>query len=190
MAQTDWDFEAANWTIDPAQYVSAPSCVMVANIYAILSRRADCQALAEGRLVTYIRSPHNSCPFILNCRNQAALGLANDSDCYRMTRLTAGGAGGGIVERMEAHTVVWSASFGTLEALSIDTWYKIRFTWWIDWGKIRFRLERWNGSAWVQEGVDCEDPDNKWADAAVNRVGIQGSGYYPWYDDTEIWGPS
>ena len=192
MAQSDWDFEDANWAIDTAQYVSSPSSLkQVAGDFAsILSRRSDCQNLPQGRIVTQFRATTDGSILALLCRNQAALGVADSLNCYELYRTLNGASGYCSMIRFEAGETAWSASFGTLPALSANTWYQFRFTWWIDWGSVRFRLERWNGSAWVQEGEDVTDPANKWAASSVNRPGLKHLYDNIWRDDTELWGPS
>jgi len=188
MAESDWDFQGTTWAITTAQYVSAPSSLTATGGLSILSRRADCQVLPQGQIVTQFRG-HSTDYLHLFCRNQAALGLANYENCYQLMRISTGASASCVVRRRESGSVVWEVSLGTLDALSIDTWYKFRFTWWNDWGKVRFRLERWVTDAWVQEGVDVEDPTNKWATSSINRVGLYPTSSQIWYDDTEIRGP-
>ena len=186
MAQSDWDFENSNWTIDSGQYVSSPSSLKNTGNCNILSRRSNCQNLPQGRVIFWWRATGTALWLSIHMRNQAALGTADRQNCYTLVRTLSGSQAQ--VNRYEAGTSVWYQSFGTPAALLADTWYKFRVTWWNNWGKIRFRLERWNGSAWVQEGSDIEDSTNKWNTSSVNRVGLQLINLTEYHDDTELWG--
>jgi hypothetical protein len=189
MAQGDWDFQNAGWTIDNTTYVSSPSSYKEAAGYTTLSRRTNCQVLPQGRIITNFRASNTARYLHLSCRNQAALGTADMLNTYAVIRALAGS--NAQARRFVDGSYAWTADIGAVDALSINTWYKFRITWWNDWGSLRFRLERWVTDAWVQEGIDVSDPANTWATSGVNRVGFASGGSASvWQDDTEIWGPS
>lgn len=186
MPQSDWDFSGAGWTIETAQYVSSPSSIYSAAGLYLLCRKSTCQVLPEGQFVTWLRRATTAAGLYAFFRNQTALGSAGYQNTYAVIRSL--GAGNAILRRFNSGTPTDVGIFGSLGALSINTWYKFRVTWWRNWGKLRVRLERWTGSAWQQEGSDVEDATNQWDTSSVNRVGfsMQGSDYW---DDTEIYGP-
>ena len=192
MAQSDWDFSAAQgvgWEIDTTTYISSPSCLRaLASTQVVLAKKVGCTNLPQGQVVSWCRAESLTHFLGIFFRNQAAVGLANYTDTYWMERALNGNSAACIARRFESGSQKWSASFGPLTALSISTWYKFRLTWWIDWGSLRIRLERWNGSAWVQEGSDCIDATNKWSVSAINRPGLYLGYSDTRHDDTEIWG--
>lgn len=177
----DWDFSNINWGIDNTQFVSAPSSVRGDAILHVLAKGAFPTAINQGKLTSHVRMDINMRYFGVLFRNQKPAGAADGQNSYLLLRRFDGLFCK--FQRYEAGGVVWTGDLGALDALASPAWHHLRVSWWESWGKLRMRLERWIGAAWVQEGVDQEDPANKWSGNPVNRAGI----YFQattWYDDT------
>lgn len=190
MAQSDWDFSTTGWSIDNTQYVSSPSSLKTTdNTLAVLCKHSGCTDLEEGRVVTQFRGSSDLLLLLLHVRNQSAVGAPAITDGYRVVRRLDGDSANCYVGRWESGAMVWSASFwdASVAALAANTWYQYRVTWWQDWQGVRFRMEIWDGAAWVADGVDVTDGEDKWIGSGINRVGMQGRANM-WFDDTEIYG--
>ena len=186
-SRTDWDFEDANWTLDEIIYKAAPPSLHGTNAGAALVKHATTGALSDGRLITWTRASIITILINVFFRNQAADGTANFLNTYftqleetelKFYKRVAAGT-----TLLDTHAFTWN--------WAINTWYKLRHTWWSSVDRIYLRVERWNGDSWETLGgaadTDFEDTDDLWKDAAVNRTGVF---YYDsrWIDDVEVWG--
>ena len=183
----DWDFSTVDWTLDETIYKAAPPSMHGTGASLITAKHATTGALSDGRLINWMRSGDASYLGYIFFRNQAADGTSNYENCYysrieddRTTfyYFLTGGS-----HEIDTHLMDWN--------WAINTWYKIRWTWWTSVDRIYFRVERWDGDAWVTLGgaadIDFEDTNDRWKDETVNRVSIYVTTNL-WYDDVEIWG--
>lgn len=184
----DWDFSSVNWVLDEDIYHDAPPSLHSTASVTCLVKHATTGALSDGRLITWARSNNLLYGLLITVfRNQVADGGANFDDTYLITiqkdRIIFYSYEGGVVEEIDTKAFTW--------VWAINTWYKIRVTWWSALARIYVRVERWDGAAWVTLGgasdTDFEDTDDLWKDNPVNRCGIGLSGTYLWYDDVEVW---
>lgn len=184
----DWDFQNANWEIDTSLYVSAPSSLHGTGLCIVLAKNSFPTNIPDGRITTYYRSFHDSRSLYLYFRNQAAVGTATFLNTYAIERRLNGHELGCMLEYWVAGVHNLVGSFGTLDALSADTWYHFRLSFWQSWGHLLIKLERYIAGSWVQEGVTIEHAANLWADSAINRAGLYLNASDS-YDDTEICWP-
>lgn len=186
---TDWDFGDVTWELDDVTYHTAPPSLTGSGVNVALVKHATTGALSDGRLVAWFRSASSSYINYIIFRNQKADGGADEEDTYSMN-IYAGTTGlrlirivGGSGTAVDTKTYTWD--------WAINTWYKVRVTWWTAAERLFVRVERWNGEAWVTFGGDAdddfEDATNQWKDSAVNRCGITYYRYM-WIDDLEVWG--
>ena len=197
MASADWDFNLVTWSLNGSQYVSIPTALKLweagdSSRYVMALRNTpDCLAVDQGRLVTWLRTQnHIYGQPMLVFRAQVGDLTAWWRDSYSVLQygdkaylrfFTAGG--------VETNIGTWSFSF------PVNTWKKIRLTWWNgkDGSGIPatvFRLEYWDGAAWVKGGADLYDTNERNKGSSVNRVGVCNYGALGspvWFDDTEIW---
>lgn len=184
---TDWDFQYVTWVLDGAIYHAAPPSLHGTASGAVLVKNATTGALSNGQLITWVRVDSGTALLNAFFRNQVADGGADNADCYFLriaetecilnyyidSSIT--------VVETKAHTWNWV----------VDTWYKIRLTWWTSAERLYVRVERWTGTAWVTLGnemdTDFEDVNDRWKDAEVNRCGFSISATR-WQDDFEVWG--
>jgi len=186
-SRADWDFQNASWTLDGAIYkTSAPSLHGTGSGLALVLN-ASSGALSDGRLVGWMRSDAASLLPLLFFRNQRADGGADVNNSYyiqlQATSVLLRKYVGGGASTIDTHNMTWT--------WSVDTWYKIRVTWWTSVDRMYVRVEYWDGDSWKTLGgdadTDFEDVNDLWKDNAVNRVGV----YYmtsKWIDDFEAWG--
>ena len=184
---TDWDFMNADWTLDETIYKAAPPSLHGTGGGLALAKHATTGALSDGRLIMWMRSSIADYLGYLFFRNQVADGTADYENCYYV-RLDDDGLVfyyflTGSSNPIDTHLMDWN--------WAINTWYKIRWTWWTSVDRMYLRTERWDGDAWVTLGgaadIDFEDTNDRWKDETRNRVGI----YYmtsKWFDDVEVWG--
>lgn len=186
---TDWDFQNVNWELDNSIYHAAPPSLHGSATGIALVKHATTGALSDGRLVAWVRSSHASSLNYFFFRNQVADGSADFQECYlhrilpkttgiRLTKYV-----GGVASTIDTKKYTWN--------WAVNTWYKIRITWWTAAEHLFLRTERWTGTEWVTLGGaaddDIEDPGDAWKDAAVNRCGMFYHTIF-WYDDLEVWG--
>lgn len=186
---SDWDFQTTNWALSNAHFVSPPTSLHGTGdiLYAILCRKPKSLLLPEGRFVFSLYCSGAVTSTII-FRNQAPLGTANLYNNYEV----------------RVHPVAWAyflvrvdgypEQIGTWLVHSLTgQWAEFRLTWWngVDLQNnpaLATELERKEDGVWVSYGI-VYDPDNRWKDSAINRVGVGNLNPYNWFDDTEIWIP-
>lgn len=185
-----WDFKGSNWQLSTAQYVSAPSSLRQTSSTSlqILCRVPATLCVPQGRIVTWVRV---SAPYrhLLTFRHQSPLGSVVTDNCYYLSyyeyswtylyRLVAG------------HNVsIGRFSIGPI----LNTWNLLRLTWYNCYNpqnvpSLCVHLERWADPNWLDGGL-LYDPENKWHDSEVNRMGLHGNSSDNYWDDTELWVPA
>lgn len=184
---TDWDFQNVSWTLSATVYHTAAPSLIGTAAGAALIKNATTGALSDGRLIIWTRTSTTSALLRMLFRNQAADGDANLTSTYYIyvvptaVSLYVYLTGSPILLSKKNMTWTWD----------INTWYKLRVTWWTTAAKLYVRVERWNGSAWVTLGgdadVDFEDANDRWKGNPVNRCGVHYANVI-WSDDLEVWG--
>jgi len=187
-SQTDWDFSNVNWLLDEDIYPTAPPSIKGTAVSCILLvKDATSGALSDGRLVSWVRGSTVGALTIFYFRNQVADGGASTANTYMIfiteTTVKLYYYLATAAHLIESKDITWE--------WALNTWYKVRVTWWTAGGQLNVRMERWNGDSWEKLGGDADtdfaDANDRWKDATVNRCGI--SVYNArWYDDLEVWG--
>jgi len=192
----DWDFSENYWSIVEDQFVSAPSSIRWQKDGAWTYCTQLCKNTAtlqvkQGAFVTYWRQSVTASYLRFHFRNIIAPGNANIENCYlfwthptidywRIYERVAGG-----------DNRQWETSKITQD---LDTWYRMRLSWWESWGIMSVKLEQQIDGSWVQQGDILTITDPLYGDETYQRVGYTvyiGLALRPnYYDDTEIWGPS
>lgn len=183
----DWDFQNVDWTLDPAIYKAAPPSLRSTTLTLALAKHATTGALSDGRLITWARSGSLVSLIIVMFRAQDADGGAGLINTYyiriRETEVTLSKFVATAQSEVDAQNITWN--------WLVDTWYRIRVTWWTSVDRIYVRVEYWDGDSWETLGgdadTDLEDTNDLWKDNARNRCGIYCIDDR-WYDDVEIWG--
>ncbi|MBA7669720.1 hypothetical protein ES703_77853 [subsurface metagenome] len=188
----DWDMATALWALDPLLYVSPPSCIRYWETIGMnsiqLCKHAGTIKLPEGRIITQNQASHTSNYLYLTFRNTAPPGSVDLDNCYYLSlrfNLTTMR----LYERVAGvNSRYWD---NPRPALQKDTWYKMRLSWWLEWGILQVRLERWDTDHWLQDGIDITVADPLYGEEDNQRCGIGSDCYSPSYphffDDTEIW---
>lgn len=186
---TDWDFSSVDWTLDETIYHTAiPSLhgTTGAPCHSLV-KNATTGALSDGRMIMWIRGNYATYLVGLLFRNQATDGGADNQNQYMFRimpdELTFAYYLVGGYNAIDAKAMTWE--------WALETWYKIRLTWWTSVDRIYVRMERWTGTEWVTLGgaadTDFEDVNDRWKDNPVNRCGIYLDQFL-WVDDLEVWG--
>ncbi len=185
----DWDFENVDWILDEVIYhTEVPSLLGIGTGGQALIKHATTGALSDGRLILWLRSSLATELCYLIFRNQKADGDADRDNTYSLSiyentvvlKYYLGGEPSVEVETKD-HTWSWV----------INTWYRLRLTWWTSAERLYVRIERWTGTAWVTLGgdadIDFQDVNDRWKNETVNRCGLS---YYEKFhqDDLEVWG--
>lgn len=184
----DWDFANANWILDGATFVSAPSSLhftAVGNDALLKPTTVPIANLKEGRIITYVRAQ------VLNVRSEIVFRY-QDVNNYYCLNWCSGVAFTNRIYRVQGgvQTILRQAFIAWLPALA---WRRCRITWWNDFVGLVIRTEYWDGSAWQTIVTDAFDALNLWKDIG-GRVGlgdfaIAGSAcQLSWLDDTFIYG--
>jgi len=197
-AEVDWDHSADRWILDDSVYVSEPRSIRwktsTTQRGCSICKHAGTTALNEGRIVSWHRQNHSNAYGGFCFRHQAPVGTADLQNLYYMNfNLYTNAVGFGKMVNGKK-TGIASKPFGGGFTFPINTWRKVRITWWEEGGVLYLRVEWWNDTEWVQICDDFNDPDNLWSGSAVNRCGLfmgyeAAATHYNWWDDTEIWGP-
>lgn len=181
----DWDFLNNNWALDNVLFVSPPSSLkftVAANRTTIKPTTVPIANLKEGRIIMWIRGILANADTSIIFRYQDALNgyylyarTAADSRLYRYL--------GGVNTQLSASGINW---------LPINTWVRMRLTWWNDAVGLVVRSEYWTAGAWAQIMPDGYDAPNHWKDiGGPIGMGNYGSGNNSnlfRYDDTYIYG--
>lgn len=186
-SRADWDFENVSWTLDGAIFHTAAPSLSGTDFGLALVKDATTGALSDGRMVAWRRSNVGSALGFFYFRNQDADGSSSRTNTYgveiRDDEIMFTKHVGGAPTTIDTHAFTW--------VWALNTWYKIRVTWWTSVDRIYVRVERWTGTEWATLGgaadTDFEDVNDLWKDAAVNRCGVYYGNVY-WIDDFEIWG--
>jgi hypothetical protein len=196
---TDWDFQhdALYRSLSPAAYVSFPTSLKFTgpdgNLRSdtILCRIAETQCLAQGEVRTWVRwKTYGQYPAIF--RNQHALGGANLDDCYALTVFTTSWK---LYRVIDGGFVLIGE---TAASSSVETWEHWRTVYWNGLTPdleeaLCVELYKEVDSSWVKQGDTLYDTQNQFKDSEINRSGFDGrfdDTWTPYFDDTEIWGPS
>jgi len=184
----DWDHYNGTAELDATTYVSSPSSLKrtatsTPQTLMTLTKAAAAQALINGRVVSQIRTSSTGHMPAFYFRYQ-------DQNNYYVVALYYPGP----------QWYLYKVKAGVRSAIGlrlcvswtpvINTFYKVRCTFWTSEGHLWARLEYWDGSSWIKQGDDISDVANEWP--AGGRVGVGGlDGSAPTFthhDDTEIWG--
>jgi hypothetical protein len=198
---SDWNFSTTNYSLDTDIYISSPSSLRfnTTQAYALLKQSVAGGPIPEGMVETYTRFGYGASGdwYLFMFRNQAADGSANLNNTYILI-LYRTASGAGKPYDIARFNVVVSGSGSTIETKSIspaiypNTWYLLRYKFWVYGGVLMVAFEYFDGSEWVKLCGDFSDPNNRWATSSINRVGIgaaspAGSPYYTWHDNTKIY---
>ena len=182
----DWDITGA-WILDATQYVSSPSSLGIRDVVTALLKTTTVPiaSLKEGRIVTYIRTAYGGSQRIL-------FRYQDGSNYYLVWMIWVVGSGAQrFVIRKVVSGVETTIRDETTGNYSLNTWIKLRVTWWNDYVGLVIRFEYWNGSIWVEVCADGYDAANLWKDIG-GRVGVSANSNpaatQTWFDDTEIYG--
>ena len=208
MSTSDWNMSSgpANWELDTANYISAPSSLKfkganLAYTSAILKHSIS-GAVREGQIVTWFMSNH------LTLNDFSRNGRLVFRSKYDSTALTSC-----YVIHLYDTRAAWGENLNTSImgffhwdiTLLVNTWYKIRLTWWEGYNYNNVlctvaKLERWTGSAWIEctTSGTCSniydnylyDPQRLNQGEAIQTVGLSGpfyTSYNAWFDDTIIY---
>lgn len=196
MATWQWMFTSADWILDVAQFISAPTSIRYQTTpnFWLFSLYRGVMNAPEGRVVTHFRA--NPAAFA-RCnvffRTQHAIGNPIMPLGYWIEVLPT--------QILLLRRIVGGPGYDTLGFWTLNTfdnwWYQIRVTFWQAYNlnnqpTFRIRFERWEAGAWVSYG-NIDDDNNYFADSSMNMMGVGarviGPGRWLWHDDTEIWTP-
>lgn len=185
----DWDFANANWILDNAVFVSAPSSLhFLANLNncKLKPTTVPIANMKEGRIITYVRfslqvhteiifrwqDDNNYYVVVLGC---SQIGFPRNTTVYR--RKAAANT------LLRQANVIWTP---------LNTFARVRITWWNDFVGLVIRVEYWDGANWVQFFADAFDAQNNWKDIG-GRIGLgdfalTNAASFLWFDDTFIYG--
>lgn len=180
--------------MDSTIYVSSPSSIKCAGgVYPVLCRYSGTTNLPQGRVVSYFRATASGTQrFCFYFRNQADVGIADRSNTYEFFgTFYATTSPWYLYEYIGGtqYTLYFGSSYLTGN-FSLDTWHRIRITWWLSGSVPMIRVERY-ANGWDKIVADMSD-STPTGGATVNRFGIgalAASAYGVWFDDTEIWWP-
>jgi len=197
-ANVDWDHSSTAWTLDDAAYVSEPKSlkwpvISIARRFS-LCKHAGTTVLPEGRIVSYIRTSSTASRNGFCFRHQSSVGSAADRNFYSIIYITPLSQIQFYVNVGGAYTLLKTGAYGGGFTLPINTWRKVRVTWWESGGVLYVRVEWWTGTEWTNVCDEFFHADNRWFDSEINRCGLWmsksgGGTHYNWFDDTEVWGP-
>jgi hypothetical protein len=202
---SDWDFNAAYWTLDPVDYISAPSSLRF--YYAALATGVGTTLkdpgsldVKEGQIAFYVKQQNVFDWFCIGFRIDAAPG---SSDWVYNTIPTAGcfwlhgytlqlNPQSGFVGLKRTNVDVFSGYMTHKPAVLTD-WNLWRVSYWHDLGGagLFVRLEYWDGGAWIQAIADINDPaDYNYTSGTYRRIGVGAyvsGGMACHYDDIEVY---
>ena len=194
---TDWDYPTPGPYITLEQYISPPSCLAARYKSGVIDRQgwAVCNLspaynIYDGRIVSYLRftAPYqrNFC-WMFRMQALPSSPTAPPSSCYFYgffpTTITLYRIGTNI------------ASYTFSPALSIETWYRFRATWWQylqpDMTKMcRHTLEFETSTGWIKI-IDKGESINSFATSSINKIGfiVQHNSIDKdcCLDNTELW---
>ena len=181
----DWDFKTTDWELNSTYYVSAPSSLHFigdGNNTKVKTSTVPIAYVKEGRLITQIRRSASG-------SLDLAFRLQDDNNCY-FVNLAPFNSPQWIIRRRlgENTTLKWK----TVDFLPLNTWKKVRVTWWNDYVGLVIRVEYWDGEKWVKLLDDGYDSLNYWKDVGgrvgMGNIGLAITSSKTYYDDTEIYG--
>lgn len=193
MTTADWDFSSANWALSTSYYVSSPSSVRLRSgvgptMYTLLKTSVvPISDLKEGMIVTQIMQREN------NWHHEIVFRFQDEDNYYCIyIKMNAGADVIQLKKRKDASNTLLKTGTSA-DWIDAYQWKKIRIRWWNDAIGLLIKMDRWDGSQWV-EMLSYYDTPNEWKDIG-GRVGFGGinvstggnSGSW-YYDDTEIWG--
>lgn len=194
-ANVDWDWSHDDYELTTEQYVSEPKCLKwqapTTPWRQTLCKHAGTTVLNEGRVVSWLRTTIATANPAVMFRNQAAVGTANYLNMYilnfapNLSQIQLGKFVGG------SGVGIDSNAFGGGFTFPINTWRKVRVTWWETGGVMYVRVEWYHDTEWTNICDELFDADNMWSGETVNRCGLHfgGAGGVVYADDTEVWGP-
>lgn len=192
----DWDRSHPAITIlDDTICVSEPTSLWFkthenAAVYPLLlSRHADAQNVAEGRMVGYLYGVGAVATGGFTFRNQSALGTAIRDNGFEVHIHDEGWS---LLKRVGGVLSWTKEADGTFPK---NTWIQIRLSWWNGYTAaglpaLAVMMERYIAGEWVKQGDTLYDEDNEFKDSEINRCGPASratSVNYAWIDDTEVW---
>jgi len=183
----DWDFSTTDWSLDTSKYVSSPSSLRITLTTALVKTTVIPIAdVKEGKIITYIR-------FSRSYQSAKIIFRYQDDNNYYYVKLYVPTNGEIKFEIHRLHNGSDATLQSATQSLALNTWHRIRVTWWNDYVGLAIRVEYWNDDKWKKACADAYDANNYWKDVG-GRVGIFGDyyslGYYVWFDDTYIYGIS
>lgn len=196
----DWDYATPGPYISDVVYISAPSS-LAARYDAPFDRQgwamcklAAAQNVFDGRIVNYNRYGISASSFInwfFRTQANPPEPTTPPANCY----YTHWGVNYVYLFRRVAGGNTTLATYNFDPALSFETWYHFRTTWWqyLDPSLtklLRIIVEQFKEGAWV-ELFTHDNSDNLWADEAINKIGFMllhdNSDKETAIDNSEIW---
>lgn len=168
-SSSDWLFQSALWDLDTVLYRSAPSSLRCkdGNPFRVVCDLVAARVIPVGRIESWFYKNNDDWGrrwgFV--CRNQ----YPTWTDGYEVHQEVDDGVGNTNIRFYRDGVLVKDVS---IAEPPVDTWFKRRLTFWESGGWFIMRVERWNGSAWVQDVTDYLDASPLYANAAQNRCGL------------------
>jgi len=194
----DWDYvDGAHLELSPVAYVSPPTSLRTVPTAPnpdwehIFLGEALGACIPAGRIITWWRYSQVYVDILFHFRTQdiPVNGYPDNGYFIQFNRLGSFG-----FRRVAAvDTQLWSEVHGY--TLGPNIWHHVRVTWypWVDEyfvTQFRIMLDLEVAGEWVNIKT-FDDPENAFADSAVNRCGFVfyswDPGYWHHLDDTEIW---
>ena len=195
----DWDFQTSGlWALSSDRFISTPTSLCrptdTTNLHiAHVSLKPTFPTnIKQGRLVTYFNWKHLTlCRTHLLARAQTQPYLGEPANCYKLLVIN---------DRMQLHcrlngsaTVLGEGFFSP--QLAINTWYRVRFTWFevpVEGQPpiLRLQGDMFEYGLW-QNYITYDDINNRWSGSAVNYIGFALEGVSVnaqcFIDDTEVY---
>jgi len=189
----DWDYSNTNWELSTVAYVSAPSSFSPLSttsppLVLVKTTTVPIANVKEGRLETYFRGNTRAAPYYLCDPLRFLFRYQDSSNYYLVVKYKETGALR-LFRKLEGIETILK-SYTTFD-WTLDTWHRIRITWWNDYVGLVVRVERYVVDTWESLG-DGYDAQNCWKDTG-GRVGFQhvfaSTPISPnFIDDTKIYG--
>lgn len=196
---SDWTFKTGQGLhISTVRYISPPSSLCLSSIDGgfhnawVLLKDALGLCIPEGRFITQIFPRHGGAALLyVYLRAQDVPTVLFPNNCYWLYII-----GTTVNPYRRVNSVDTDLGQKTFTGAFLpNVWTHWRITFWNYLGTdlvtvLRITVERYQAGAWALLAT-INDPVNKWADSATNRIGFQFAGsdapYITNIDDTEIW---
>jgi len=191
MPIADWDWNNANYALDPEDYVEGTSSLKQWGYNICLARYTAIQNLTYGVVETYMKIGRGITGgwWKILFRNQAPLGESNHDNCYEaefngepipMVFRVKRYEGGIVVKEFSSPLTDQPPDYGY-------AWKLKKVAWWKDPNGLCIQVFYWTGAEWAKDTDVIVDPDDKWKDSTINRVGFWARDAEWKLDDTKIY---